>query len=169
MEEKCSQDGENSSPDSGFYRLYFKGLIREETKGTLVAGFGVAICSQQDDILFQMKGSIHNSAITVLEAELLALKRGLTEAVSLGVTHISIYCDHYQIFELVKGRCAPEKDSLALLMNDVQRIRQQLTSSTPIMVTRDQTNKFAYKLALETLVSKIRFRCFNRCRINLAS
>ncbi|CAL9229250.1 unnamed protein product, partial [Arabidopsis halleri] len=85
----------------------------------------------------------------------MALKRGLTEAVSLGITHISIYCDHYHIFELVTGSCGPEKDSIALLMNDVQRTRQQLTSSTPLLVTGDQTNKVAYKLASETLVSEI--------------
>ncbi|KAG7554195.1 Ribonuclease H domain [Arabidopsis suecica] len=154
MEEKGTQDGPKPSQDSGLHRLYFKGLTREETRG-LVAGFGVAICGQEDNILFQMKGSIHDSEITALEAELMALKRGLTEAVSLGITHISIYCDHYHIFELVTGSSGPEKDSIALLMNDVQRTRQQLTSSTPLLVTGDQTNKVAYKLASETLVSEI--------------
>ncbi|CAA7058757.1 unnamed protein product [Microthlaspi erraticum] len=84
----------------------------------------------------------------------MALKRGLTEAVTLGITHISICCDHHQIFELVLGRSVPEKDSIALLMEDVERIRQQLTSTTPVLVTGNQT-KSAYKLAMETLVSEI--------------
>lgn len=92
---------EKSSPgdfNSDSYSLYFKGFIREDS----LAGFGVAICSQEDDsVLFQMKRSILDSTITVLEAEVMALKRGLTEAVSLGITHISICCDHYQIYELV--------------------------------------------------------------------
>lgn len=86
--------------DSDSYRLYFKGLVREDTRGFL-AGFGVAICDQDDNLVFQMKGSLHYSAITVLEVELKALKRGLTEAVSLGITHISICCDHNKTFELV--------------------------------------------------------------------
>ncbi|CAH2064695.1 unnamed protein product, partial [Thlaspi arvense] len=135
MEKEGTQDGPKTggilSRDSDSYKLYFKGLVREETRGP-IAGFGVAICKQEDDnLLFQMKGSLHDSAITVLEVELMALKRGLTEAVSLGIPHISICCDHDQIFELVLGRSVPEKDSIALLMDDVERIRQQLTSSTP--------------------------------------
>lgn len=53
------------------------------------------------------------------------------------------------------GRSVPEQqDNIALLMGDVQRIRQQLTSSIPVLVTEDQT-KFAYKLAMETVVSEI--------------
>lgn len=79
------------------YSLYFKGLVSEDS----LSGFGVAICGQKDDLLFQMKGPIHGSDITVLEAELTALKRGLTEAMGLGINHISIYCDYYPIYELV--------------------------------------------------------------------
>ena len=78
-------------------RLYFKGFVSEETKG-----FGVAICDQEDKLLYHIKGSRHHdSAITVLEAELMALKRGLTEAVSLGINHISICCDRLELYELV--------------------------------------------------------------------
>ena len=86
-------------PDS--YRLYFKGLVSEETT-ELLAGFGVAICDKDDNLLFQMKEQVHDSrVVTLMEVELMALKRGLTEVVRLGIDHISIYCDHYQIFELV--------------------------------------------------------------------
>jgi len=85
-------------PDS--YRLYFKGLVSEETT-KLLAGFGVAICDKDDNLLFQMKEQVHDSRVTVLEVEIMALKRGLTEAVGLGIDHISIYSDHYRIFELV--------------------------------------------------------------------
>ncbi|CAL9248481.1 unnamed protein product, partial [Arabidopsis halleri] len=55
-----------------------------------------------------MKGSIHDSTITVLEAELTALKRGLTEAVSLGMTHILICCDHYRIYNLLQCKKCPD-------------------------------------------------------------
>ncbi|CAE6075227.1 unnamed protein product [Arabidopsis arenosa] len=120
-----------------------------------LAGFGVAICSQEDDsVLFQMKRSILNSTITVLEAEVMALKRGLTEAVSLGINHISICCDHYQIYELVMGRSAPEHENITLLMDDVHRIRQQLTSSIPVLMTGNQA-RVAYKRAMETVASEI--------------
>ncbi|CAH8341965.1 unnamed protein product [Eruca vesicaria subsp. sativa] len=134
-------------------RLYFKGLIKEETT-TVLAGYGVAICDKDNNLLFQTKGSLHDSATTVLEAELMALSRGLIEVVRLRITHIAIYCDYQTIFELVMGRYALEQDNIALLMDDVQRIRQQLRSSVPVLVTEDQT-KFAYKLAMETIVSEV--------------
>lgn len=82
------------------YSLYFKGLVNEETT-ELLTGFGVAICDKDDNLLFQMKEQVHDSRVTLLEVELMALKRGLTEAVGLGIDRILIYCDHYQIFELV--------------------------------------------------------------------
>lgn len=88
-------------PSGNMYKLYFKGLVKEETMELLLAGFGVAICDQDDNLLFQMKGPIHGSDITVLEAELTALKRGLTEAVRFGHDHISICCDHDQVYDLV--------------------------------------------------------------------
>ncbi|CAE6075218.1 unnamed protein product [Arabidopsis arenosa] len=156
--EKEGNDGPNPTgkPSPGdfhsdTYNLHFKGLVRQETSAQLSAGFRVAICREEDDsLLFQMKGSLHDSVITVLEAELMALKRGLTEAVSLGISHISICCDSFQIFELVMGRSAPEQENIALLMDDVQRIRRELTSSIPVLVTENQA-KFAYKLAKESI------------------
>lgn len=80
------------------YRLYFKGMVSEEDS---LAGLGIAICGEKDDILFQMKTPIFGFKVTVLEAELRALKRGLTEAVVLGINHISIYCDYQPIYRLV--------------------------------------------------------------------
>ncbi|CAN7060612.1 unnamed protein product [Brassica rapa subsp. trilocularis] len=154
MEEDGTLVREDDPKSSESCRLYFKGLIKKETT-TVLAGYEVAICDKDNKLLFQMKGSHHDSATTVLEAELMALRRGLIEAVRLGITHISVYCDYQTIFELVMGRSVPEQqDNIALLMGDVQRIRQQLTSSIPVLVTEDQT-KFAYKLAMETVVSEI--------------
>ncbi|AEE77826.1 putative protein [Arabidopsis thaliana] len=140
-------------PSGAIYKLYFKGIVIEETS-QLLAGFGVAIFDQDDKLLFQMKRPIHGSDITVLEAELTALKQGLTETMKLGLDRISICCDHDHIYELVMGRSTPEQDNIAMLMNDVQRMRQQLRYSNPILVTRDQIS-FAYKLAMETVVSEI--------------
>ncbi|KAL1208086.1 E3 ubiquitin-protein ligase RSL1 [Cardamine amara subsp. amara] len=144
MEEEDSPNpaGKSSPRDitSDSY-LYFKGMIREGTRG-LIAGFGIVICREGDDnLLFQMKGSLHDPNITVLEAELMALKLGLFEAVSLGIDHISIYCDNEQIFELVMGRSMPEQENIAKLMDGVEHIRQLLKSSIPVLVTGNQTKK----------------------------
>ncbi|CAA7046388.1 unnamed protein product [Microthlaspi erraticum] len=78
------------------YRLYFKGLVREHS----LAGFGVAICDQYDKLLFQMKGPIHSPNVTVLESELTALQRGLTEAATLRINHLSIYFDYQPLYKL---------------------------------------------------------------------
>ena len=84
-----SLDG--SSSDS--YNLFFKGSL---------AGFGVAICREEDDsILFQKKVSLHYSDISGWETELMALKLGLTKAVSFRINHISMFFDNPEIFELV--------------------------------------------------------------------
>ncbi|KAG7633390.1 Ribonuclease H domain, partial [Arabidopsis suecica] len=135
-----SLDG--SSSDSYFF---FKGSL---------AGFGVTICREEDDsILFQKKVSLHYSDISGWETELMALKLGLTKAVSLGINHITICCCDPEIFEFVMERSVPHHEKFALLMDDVHSIRQQFTSSIPILVTGKQAT-FAYKLAKETLISR---------------
>ncbi|EOA25904.1 hypothetical protein CARUB_v10019283mg, partial [Capsella rubella] len=160
-----AHDLKPSPSDSDMYMLYFKGLVCKETTELLV-GFGVAILDQDENLLFQMKGPLHGSGITDLEAELIALKRGLTEAVSMGINHLSICCDHDQIFELVMGRSAPEVNNIALLVDDVQRIRQQLKSVIPVLVT-DQNHQasFVTKLAMEAIDYEISIRRSMTCSI----
>ncbi|CAL9247572.1 unnamed protein product [Arabidopsis halleri] len=51
---------------------------------------------------------------------------------------------------VVMGRSAPEQENIALLMDDVQRIRRELTSSIPVTVTENQA-KFAYNLSKELI------------------
>nr|ABE65994.1 zinc finger family protein [Arabidopsis thaliana] len=139
---KPSPDG--SSSDS--YNLYFKGSL---------AGFGVAIYREEDDsILFKKKVSLHYPDFTAWEAELMALKLGLTKAVSFRINHISMFFDNPEIFELVMGRSVPKDKKIALIMDEVQRIRQQFSSSIPFLVASNEI-KFVYKLAKETLVSNI--------------
>lgn len=82
-----------------------KRFPRKDDAGKLVQPllqrFGVAICGHNGDLLFHLKGPIHGCNVTVLEVELTVLKRGLTQAVSLGITHISLYCDYHPLYELV--------------------------------------------------------------------
>ncbi|EOA29317.1 hypothetical protein CARUB_v10025598mg, partial [Capsella rubella] len=143
----------NPSPSrSSPYSLYFKGLVSENTT-ELSGEFRVAICGYKDGLMFQMKGPIYEPAITLLEAELIALKSGLTEAARLGINHISICCDHNQIYEWVMERSTPEQENIALLIRDVQGIRKRFTSSKAVLVTRKQV-EFAYKLGMEAISSK---------------
>jgi len=90
------------------YRLYFKGLVSDENgKGKMtdvVSGFGVAICDQRDNLLFEMKGPLIDNGMSRQGAELKALIRGLTEALKLGIKHIVFFCDSYPIFQYVSFR-----------------------------------------------------------------
>ena len=109
--------GEGSSKVSGvkgsfrgdlMYRLYFKGLVSEETgtgKGKVsdvAAGFGVAICDQRDTLLFESKGQLVGRGANRQGAEIQALTIGLTEAWELGIKHVAIFCDPFPIFQYVK-------------------------------------------------------------------
>ncbi|XP_010507205.1 PREDICTED: uncharacterized protein LOC104783799 [Camelina sativa] len=139
---------------SDSYILYFKGLRNWQWQiatGLTLAGFGVAIQREDDDnILFQMNGLLDDSDVSIWEVEFMALKLGLNKALSLGINHISFYCDDHDIFELVMGRLAPTSVKIALLMDDVQTIRQKFTTSIPVLVTRTRP-KFVFDLAMETL------------------
>lgn len=82
---------------NGLYKLYFKGMVSEEDP-LAVAGLGIAICGEKDDVLFQMKTPIFGSYVTELEAELRALKRarsdrsrGLGDKSYLNLLRLSTY------------------------------------------------------------------------------
>ena len=85
---------------SDMYKLYFKGLVSKETT-KLLAGFRVAICDLDENLLFQMKGPLHGLNIILLEADFMAMKCVLMEAMSMGINHILICYDHDQSFDLV--------------------------------------------------------------------
>ncbi|CAH8267527.1 unnamed protein product [Arabidopsis lyrata] len=154
-----------SSTSPQLCSLYFKGLVGVDS----LAGFGVAICGHRDDLLFQLNGPIHGSDITVLEAELIALKQGLTEAAGLGIDHISIYCDYYPVYKLISfsGRFVTEENKIALLIDDVKRITEGFKSSVPIFIAGNSI-RYAYELARATLVSKIRIYGDPPCYVKLA-
>ncbi|KAJ0261371.1 Uncharacterized protein HA466_0045050 [Hirschfeldia incana] len=143
------------------YRLYFKGLVSEESvtgkgKGKMAdvaGGFGVAICDQRDGLLFELKGELVGRDTSRQGAEVKALTRGLTEASKLGVKHVAVFCDSYPIFQYVKGNWVPKQKKISMLMEDLQRIRQQFSFIQPVLVPGNEV-KFAYKLARESILSQ---------------
>ncbi|KAF2574537.1 hypothetical protein F2Q70_00005574 [Brassica cretica] len=143
------------------YRLYSKGLVSEETgngngKGKVadvVAGFGVAICDQRDALLFESKGQLAGRGSNRQGAEIQALTLGLTEASKLGIKHVAIFCDSFPIFQFVRGSWKPKQKKIAMLMDDLQRIRQQFSFTQAVLVTGNEV-KYAYKLARESIVSQ---------------
>ncbi|KAJ4875087.1 zinc finger (C3HC4-type RING finger) family protein [Raphanus sativus] len=141
------------------YRLYSKGLVNEASgsgKGKVsdvVAGFGVAICDQRDALLFESKGQLVGRGANRQGAEIQALTRGLTEASKLGIKHVAIFCDSFPIFQYVRGSWTPKQKKIAMLIDDLQRIRQQFSFSQAVLVPGNEV-KYAYKLARESIVSQ---------------
>ncbi|XP_020882538.1 LOW QUALITY PROTEIN: uncharacterized protein LOC9302452 [Arabidopsis lyrata subsp. lyrata] len=140
------------------YRLYFKGLVSDENgKGKMtdvVAGFGVAICDQRDNLLFEMKGPLMDNGTSRQGAELKALIRGLTEALKLGIKHIVFFCDSFPIFQYVTGKWMAKQKKISLLLDDLQSIMQHFSSCQHVLVAGNDV-KFAYKLPRESILSTV--------------
>lgn len=86
------------------YRFYFKGLVSndiEDGKKTAMAGFGVAICDQMDELLIEIKELVSDAKINSEGVDIRALIRGLSESLNLGIRKVVIYCDDYQIYQNV--------------------------------------------------------------------
>ncbi|XP_010535583.1 PREDICTED: uncharacterized protein LOC104810839 [Tarenaya hassleriana] len=145
--------------DNLLYRLYFKGLVREQTgddkNPAMLAGFGVAICDMADNLCFEMKGPLHNADRNRQAAEIRALMVGLEEAIGLGIKHIAIYCDYYPIYQYLSGRWMPKQKKIALFMDYLHSLRLELTSTKPVLATRNDI-KFAFKLARDAIVCQTR-------------
>ncbi|KFK32581.1 hypothetical protein AALP_AA6G261900 [Arabis alpina] len=145
--------------DNVVYRLYFKGLVSNEAvvegdERTVTAGFGVAICDEADNLLYEMKESLSDVGIKRKEVAFRALVHGLSESLVLGIKNVMIYCDDYPIYQYITGSRMPKKNKIVLLVAEVQSLREKMTSSEFIMVTRNDV-KFAFKLAKEATVSQL--------------
>lgn len=97
----CSAAFPNAQP----LRLYFKGLLREETaRGkTTSAGVGIAICDMRDDRVLEMrKPLVCGGDIVSPEAvEVKALILGLEAAVSLGIKRLTVFCADSSLHQYV--------------------------------------------------------------------
>ncbi|XP_023639579.1 ATP-dependent RNA helicase DEAH12, chloroplastic [Capsella rubella] len=137
------------------YRLYFKGFVirSNETTAVVNAGFGVAMCDNMDELVFKIKKTLSNNAeISRKGVEITALIHGLNESLGLGFKNVVIYCDDHRIYQYLSGKEKPKK-KLVHLVEEVQRLREKLTSSEVDFVARNDV-KFAYRLAREELDSQ---------------
>lgn len=94
--------------DNVVYRLYIKGLVSDEEvvvegkdKTVKAAAFGVAICDEKDNLLYEIKDSLTDTEISRRGVEIVALIHGLSESFDLGIRNVVIYCDDQWIYESV--------------------------------------------------------------------
>ncbi|KAH7836707.1 hypothetical protein Vadar_004614 [Vaccinium darrowii] len=143
-------------------RLYFKGLVREETvrgkRITKSAGVGIAICDMRDDRVLEMRkplvcgGGGGDMSPEVVEVKALIL--GLEAAVSLGIKRLTVFCGDSSLHQYVTGKSIPQQGNVATLVGQVTLLQRKFLYCSPALV-RQQDIKFALKLANEALVSQV--------------
>ncbi|XP_058199702.1 E3 ubiquitin-protein ligase RSL1-like isoform X1 [Rhododendron vialii] len=150
----CSAAVPNAEP----LRLYFKGLLREETaRGkTTSAGVGIAICDMRDDRVLEMrKPLVCGGDIVSPEAvEVKALILGLEAAVSLGIKRLTVFCADSSLHQYVTGKSIPRQGNIATLVGQVTLLQRKFSYCGQVLV-RHNDIKFALKLANEALVSQV--------------
>lgn len=97
-------------PNAEPLRLYFKGLLREETViggggewKTTSAGVGIAICDMRDERVLEMRKPLVCSG-DILSPEVVELKAlilGLETAVSLGIKRLTVFCSDSSLHQYV--------------------------------------------------------------------
>ncbi|CAL9234015.1 unnamed protein product [Arabidopsis halleri] len=143
--------------DNVVYRLYIKGLVSEETvvdgkEKTKKAGFGVAICDEKDNLLYEIKESLGDTEISCLEVESKALIRGLRESLDFGIRNVMVYCDDQQIYQYIIGG-GKVKKKIVHLVDEFQLLLEDMTSHDVDLVAPNDVN-FAFRLAREAIVSR---------------
>ncbi|XP_020875616.1 probable E3 ubiquitin-protein ligase rbrA, partial [Arabidopsis lyrata subsp. lyrata] len=142
--------------DNIVYKLYFKGLVSDETSSDkemiVKVGFRVAIYDETDNLFHGINKSLNDAVINRKEADILALITGLDESIHCGIKNVVICCDDCQIYQIIIGREKPQQ-KIVHLLEEVQRLREKLASTGTVVVARDDVN-FALRLAIDALVSE---------------
>ncbi|XP_019082714.1 PREDICTED: uncharacterized protein LOC104703067 [Camelina sativa] len=159
-------NGEGSSTVAKFldnitYRLYIKGLVSDDEtvvdgneKTVNVAGVGVAICDEMDNLLYEIKESLSDSQISRRGVEIMGLIRGLSESYDLGIRNVVVYCDDQWIYQSIIGR-AKSKKKIDHLVEEAQSSLEKMDCSDAVLVARNDV-KFAFRLAREAIVAQSR-------------
>ncbi|GMP89063.1 hypothetical protein CsSME_00040790 [Camellia sinensis var. sinensis] len=153
------------------FRLYFKGLVREERVGggvkKMSAGIGIAICDLGDYPIFELRKPLFGcDEMSHQVAEVKALIEGLNAAISLGIKRITIICDDNSVYQydqdrlrltvgvLVTGKAMPMQGNLAAFLGQVTLLQRKFSYCSPSLVAQKDI-KFALKLASEAIVSQV--------------
>ncbi|XP_059660613.1 E3 ubiquitin-protein ligase RSL1-like [Cornus florida] len=139
------------------FRLYFKGLVSEETVGgekKVLASIGVAICGLRNDPIFEFRKPLGGCETSGESAEVEALIEGLNAAVTLGLKRVTIYCDDNTLFQYLTGQGRPRQCNIAALVEQVTLLRRKFTCCNSSLVAQNDI-KFAFELARDAIVSQI--------------
>ncbi|KAG7641564.1 IBR domain [Arabidopsis suecica] len=135
-----SASASNIFADSLVYRLFFKGLVSDETttdmEEIVKAGFGIAICDEANTLLYNMKKLLNgDDVINPEEVEIKALICVLNVSIQMELRNVMICCGDYQIFQILTGRGKPQPN-IVHLVEQVQHLRGKLSSTEVVLVPR---------------------------------
>ncbi|CAL5352841.1 unnamed protein product [Camellia sinensis] len=140
------------------FRLYSKGLVREERVGgvkKMSAGIGIAICDLGDYPILELRKPLFGcDEMSHQVAEVKALIEGLNAAINLGIKRISIFCDNPLVYQYVTGKAIPMQGHIAAFVGQVTLLQRKFSYCSPSFVAQKDV-KFALKLASEAIVSQV--------------
>ncbi|XP_038902120.1 uncharacterized protein LOC120088754 isoform X2 [Benincasa hispida] len=135
------------------FRLYFKGLVSEESVGDVTV-IVVAVFDRRNNLLMEVRKPLETvrerEAINPVVAELMTLIEGLEAALVFPLERVSIFCDDRTLYRYVTDRLRPRMSKVARLVERVSFLRGHFTYCEPILVERNDV-KFAFMLANEAI------------------
>lgn len=142
------------------FRVYFKGLVSDETVMNVkmsFAGIGVAICDTSDCCIFDLGKSFPVEAVDRGTesgmVELKALIEALNAAVTLGIKRVYIFCDSNSTYQFLTAKGQPTTNKIGTLVDQLNLIQRKFAYCGPYLVTQGNI-KFAYKLARDAIGSQ---------------
>ncbi|KAK3036827.1 hypothetical protein RJ639_031305 [Escallonia herrerae] len=104
-------EGSSRSVSHELFRVYFKGLISEESiaaggcsgRTATFGGIGVAICDSRNELVFELKKAVKGQGMSRRGVEGKALIEGLNAAIALDLKRVVFYCDYYPLYQFVKS------------------------------------------------------------------
>ncbi|XP_050213188.1 E3 ubiquitin-protein ligase RSL1-like [Mercurialis annua] len=159
----CSSGAASSSKsgvihnEESVFRIYFKGLISEETvdgKMVNLGGIGVAICDPDDNLVFEIRKPLIGNGMGKQAIETKALIEGLSAAIALELKRVVIHCHYHPLYQFIIGRWPAKQRKVAALVNQVSLLRKEFTMCRTILVPHNDI-KYAFKLAKDAIVSQV--------------
>ncbi|KAA0035309.1 E3 ubiquitin-protein ligase dbl4-like [Cucumis melo var. makuwa] len=134
-------------PDSS--RLYFKGLVNEESVRDETVTV-VAVFDPRENLMMEVKRPLETvrerGAISPVVAELMALIEGLEAALVFPLKRVSFFCDDRALYRYITGRLRPKLREVERLVDQVGLLRGYFSYCEPFLVEPNDV-KYAFSLA----------------------
>ena len=102
--DKYERPFEEGSSSDGLFRVFFKGLAREEKIGDSnepIMGIGVAICDNRDNVVSELQKPLVGCGKSHEYAETMAMIEAINLALALDLKRVELFCDHHPLYQRV--------------------------------------------------------------------